>query len=77
METIHNELMELHISGLSAIKKVFQNAFTPVNHFGFDKFTKEEKNLDLFGGIYINDPISSSNGKKDDKIEAKVQETII
>lgn len=56
---------------------MFQNTYKPVNHFGFDKYTKTEMDLNLFGGITINEAVVGSTEKDKDKLEARVSESII
>ena len=70
------ELEGLHISGLEAVKKVFQDNSTPFIHFGFDaRFTPRDLADPRFGGIFRKDlTVKASSGSGS---EEAVKELII
>ena len=71
-----DELESLHISGLEAVKKVFQDNSTPFIHFGFDaRFTPHDLADPRFGGVFRKDLVVKGPGGKES--EEAVKELII
>lgn len=66
------ELEGLHISGLEAVKKVFQDNSTPFIHFGFDqRFTPRDFSDPRFGGVFRKDLVVKNPDAAEDKKEEK------